>query len=169
MTRIATPPDYNPTTERFARTMGEAVPLYRGWGRAELAARVADLESQLADARAEASKWYKAAADGIESILFGPAAELAPVVAGVAGVRVVDAPLSIAKAADPGIGLARGGVDQSDMAAGPLDDHGQRQRRSEHAVLLHRRVADADPGGSPPWDDDDQGRYDVGPHDDHAL
>lgn len=23
MTRIATPPDYNPTTERFARTMGE--------------------------------------------------------------------------------------------------------------------------------------------------
>lgn len=42
-----------------------------------------------------------AAADGIESILFGPVAELAPVVAGVAGVRVVDAPLSIAKAADP--------------------------------------------------------------------
>ena len=23
MTRIATPPDYNPTTERFARSMGE--------------------------------------------------------------------------------------------------------------------------------------------------
>lgn len=42
-----------------------------------------------------------AAAAGIESILFGPAAELEPVVAGAPGVRIVDAPVSIAKAADP--------------------------------------------------------------------
>ncbi|MCK9248912.1 MAG: phosphate acyltransferase [Solirubrobacteraceae bacterium] len=42
-----------------------------------------------------------AAAHGIRVRLYGPAAELSPVVAGVAGIEVVDAPISIAKAADP--------------------------------------------------------------------
>lgn len=42
-----------------------------------------------------------AAARGARVILFGPAAELGEVVEAVDGVRVVDAPISIAKSADP--------------------------------------------------------------------
>jgi glycerol-3-phosphate acyltransferase PlsX len=37
--------------------------------------------------------------------LFGPASELLPVVDGIAGIEVVDAPLSIAKAADPALAV----------------------------------------------------------------
>ncbi|WP_205698631.1 phosphate acyltransferase PlsX [Conexibacter sp. SYSU D00693] len=42
-----------------------------------------------------------AARTGVRVVLFGPAAELAPVVAGEDAIRVVDAPVSIAKAPDP--------------------------------------------------------------------
>jgi glycerol-3-phosphate acyltransferase PlsX len=46
-----------------------------------------------------------AAAEGISIRLYGPAEELRPVVAGVAGITVVDAPVSIAKAADPALAV----------------------------------------------------------------
>ncbi|HET8980959.1 MAG TPA: phosphate acyltransferase PlsX [Solirubrobacteraceae bacterium] len=42
-----------------------------------------------------------AAKDGIRVVLFGPAAEMAGSADGVGGVEIVDAPVSIAKAADP--------------------------------------------------------------------
>ncbi|WP_022928417.1 phosphate acyltransferase [Patulibacter americanus] len=48
--------------------------------------------------------------------LFGPASELLPVVDGVAGIEVVDAPLSIAKAPDPALAV-RGNPDASIVQA----------------------------------------------------
>ncbi|MGX6447397.1 phosphate acyltransferase PlsX, partial [Patulibacter sp. S7RM1-6] len=53
-----------------------------------------------------------AARRGIAVRLYGPADELRPVVDGAAGVEVVDAPLSIAKAPDPAAAV-RGNPDAS--------------------------------------------------------
>jgi glycerol-3-phosphate acyltransferase PlsX len=53
---------------------------------------------------AEGAKLAASRAD-VRILLFGPAAELRPVVDGVPGVEVVDAPLSIAKAPDPAMAV----------------------------------------------------------------
>ena len=53
---------------------------------------------------AEGAKLARSRAD-VRITLFGPEAELQPVVAGVDGIDVVDAPLSIAKAADPALAV----------------------------------------------------------------
>jgi glycerol-3-phosphate acyltransferase PlsX len=74
---------------------------------------------------AEGAKLAAARAD-VRIRLFGPAAELNAVVGGVAGIEVVDAPLSIAKAPDPALAV-RQNADASivrairDVSAGDSD------------------------------------------------
>ena len=72
---------------RLGRAIGEHVP--------EMAVAVGGADLGPAEVAAGA---VQAAASGIRVLLFGPAAEIGPV---PAGVEVVDAPISIAKAADP--------------------------------------------------------------------
>ncbi len=57
-----------------------------------------------------------AAARGVRVRLYGPADVLTPVVAGTAGIEVIDAPLSIAKAPDPALAV-RGNPDASVVQA----------------------------------------------------